>query len=132
MSSSGSSRRSFSPPPPSETFAPPPYTSPCDAHTNDRMISPDNAINSLLDENLPVLMEQRKNTEKIPFPGNTAAATQANSKLPRYSEIEELSPTENDLAEIPPVYPGNFSEFVQHPTPSNNLQTVRPVIMYMC
>lgn len=118
MSSSGS----FSPQPPSETFAPPPYSSPCGV-PDSRMISPDNAINSLLDENLPTSVEhQKKNAEKLPFPG--VATNHGNSKLPRYSQIEVLSPTENDSTENPPSYPGNSSEFVQPPAPNSALQTV--------
>jgi len=114
-----SSVGSSSPPPPSETFAPPPYSSPCGA--DDRMISPDNAINSLLDENLPKSVEHRKKSaEKIPFPGSGA-----NNKLPRYSEIEVLSPTGNESAGNPPAYPGNSSEFVQPPPPNSALQIVR-------
>ena len=117
LSSSGSSRPSYSPQPPSEASAPPPYSSPCGVP--DRMLSPDDAINSLLNENLPKL-DGKKNDEKIPFPGS-GAATHGNTKLPRYSQIEVLSPTGNESVEILPAYPGNSSEFVQPPVP---LQTV--------
>lgn len=122
MSSSGSSRPSYSPQPPSETSAPPPYSSP--PGVPNRMISPDDAINSLLDENLPKSVEQRRNAERIPFPGS-AATGHGNSKLPRYSQIEVLSPTGNDESvEKLPAYPGNSAEFVQPPAPNSALQAV--------
>ena len=119
MSSSGSSQPSYSPQPPSETSAPPPYSSPSGAP--DRMISPDNAINSLLDENLP--KGGKKDAERIPFPGG-GPATHGNTKLPRYSQIEVLSPIGNGSVENPPAYPGNSAEFVQPPAPNSALQTV--------
>lgn len=119
MSSSGSSQPSYSPQPPSETSAPPPYSSPSGAP--DRMISPDNTINSLLDENLP--KGGKKDAERIPFPGG-GPATYGNTKLPRYSQIEVLSPTGNGSVENPPAYPGNSAEFVQPPAPNSALQTV--------
>ena len=126
MSSSGSSQPSYSPQPPSETSAPPPYTSPCGVP--DRMISPDDAINSLLDENLPKPVEHRKNADKLPFPGN--AAGHGNTQLPRYSQIEVLSPTGNESVGNPPAYPGNSAEFIQPPAPNNALQMVYPPTVY--
>ena len=131
VSSSGSSRPSYSPQPPSEMSAPPPYSSPCGVP--DRMISPDNAINSLLDENLPEPVEHKKNADKLPFPGNTTG--HGDTQLPRYSQIEVLSPTGNESVGNPPAYPGNSAEFVQPPAPNNALQMVCPLpsvyIMYV-
>ena len=127
LSSSGSSRPSYSPQPPSETSAPPPYSSP--PGVPDRMISPDDAINSLLDENLPKSVEQRRNAERIPFPGTG----HGNSKLPRYSQIEVLSPTGNDEpVEKLPAYPGNSAEFVQPPAPNSALQIVCLLCVFVC
>ena len=92
------------------------------------MISPDDAINSLLDENLPKSVEERRNAEKLPFPGS--ATGHGNSKLPRYSQIEVLSPTgNNESVEKLPAYPGNSAEFVQPPAPNSALQIV---CVYVC
>jgi len=81
----------------------------------------------LLDENLPselqsVQHRKKSSGEKLPFP--TGGNIRSNSKLPRYSEIEVLSPVEDSTGN-PPAYPGNnTSEFVQPPNSSNALQTV--------
>jgi len=83
----------------------------------------------LLDENLPselqsVQHRKKSSGEKLPFPTGGSGNTRSNSKLPRYSEIEVMSPMEDSVDNLP-AYPGNnTSEFVQPPTSSNTLQTV--------